>query len=75
MEILLAAVLPLIILACFAYYFFAPRPESEFSKKFSLDNVLRKTLPVFCCSPFDIQTWRRNLKRNVKMNSTHEEQI
>jgi hypothetical protein len=45
MEILLALTLPLIILACVAYYFFAPGPESEFSKKFSLDNVLRKTLP------------------------------
>jgi len=45
MEILLAAILPLIILACNAYYFFVLRPESEFSKKFSLENVLRKTLP------------------------------
>ena|SRR5215510_6330173 len=45
MEILLAAILPLIILACVAYYFFVLRPESEFSKKFSLENVLRKTLP------------------------------
>jgi len=46
MEILLAATLPLIILACVAYYFFAPGPESEFYKKFSLDNVLRKTMPL-----------------------------
>ena len=45
MEILLAAILPLIILACVAYYFFVLRPESEFSKKFSLENVLRKTFP------------------------------
>lgn len=51
MEILLAAILLLIILAYVAYYFFAPGPESEFSRKFSLDNVLRKMLPPEIYSP------------------------
>lgn len=44
MGIRLGVALPLIILAYVAYYFFAPGPESAFSKNFSLEAVLRKLL-------------------------------
>lgn len=56
MGILLAVTLPLIILAYVAYYFFAPGPESDFFKNFSLDNVLSKTLPAEIDYPSNVNT-------------------
>lgn len=60
MGILLGVTLPLIVLAYVAYYFFAPRPESDFSKNFSLEAVLRKLLPkgldcpANCCAAIGV---------------------